>query len=1098
VSALFCDLVGFTAASEQADPEDLDRMLGAYFDVARAQIEAHGGVVEKFIGDAVVGVFGVQAAHEDDPERAVRAGLRIVEAAEGLHGVGGAPLRLRIGINTGEALVRVGIAAASGEGFVTGDAVNTAARIQAVAPAMGVAVGHPTYQATSTVFEYAELEPAEIRGKAEPVRIFQARAPRARLGTDLTRRHDGPYVGRGAELAALTEAFDSAIESESVRFVTVVGEPGMGKSRIVAELAGDVDGRHELFTWRQGRCLPYGDGIAFWALGEIVKAHAGILESDPPELAVAKLDGVLAAGVEREWLRQRLLPLLGIESSSPAERQELFTAWRRFLEQIAGERPTVLVFEDLHWADDSLLAFLDELVGASRAVPLLVVGTVRPELFERRPGALATATVIRLAPLAPEDAARLVSGLLGATMLPAELQQPILERTGGNPLFARELVGLLKDRDLLVPAGSSWQLREGAALPLPDSVQAVIAARLDTLDPVAKAAIGDAAVVGKVFWASAVASMSDRPLADVAPALDELVRRDLIAPVRRSSLQGEAEYAFGHVLVRDAAYGRLPRRGRAARHVAAARWIEARIGDRADDLADVLAHHYATALDLSRATGQADQAAELEPLALHYLTLAGERALGLDTSAALSHFQRALPLTPPGHPRRPRTLAGLGEACFHDERPADAFAALEEAIDGYRAAGDARGAARVTVTLSGAFSIDVTTRRLALLEQALALLEPLPPTPELVSVLAELADCEALHGRPEVGVPHAERALALAEQLGLGRHAPALGYRALCRAKLGDPRAFDDWPEAIALATEAGLAHVACHHMNNCAVYLTRRKGPAAGLELYEQGLAYAEARGIASWVSFISANLAGVYNALGQTERAEAIWAAQAKRAEATGNRRELMHVRVREITRLLDRGRLDLIDPATLEWLENQTGDTVTPKHNVNCLVPVMRARAGYGEAEAAVGLLLRMAAFPATEYIGSLPSLVRTALELGRPDVAERFVDQYDGTGETLPGFAPALEHSRALLAEERGDYEAAAACFADALERGRALGRIAPPPSSLLGLGRVLLALGRPTEAVEPLRAARDGFERLDMAPSVEEADTLLQEATTLTA
>ncbi len=268
VTSLFCDLVGFTAASEHADPEDVDRMLADYFAMARAQIESYGGVVEKFIGDAVVGVFGVPAAHEDDPERAVRAGLRIAELCDVLEGVDGAPLRLRIGINTGEALVRLGVPAASGEGFLTGDAVNTAARIQSVAPEMGVAVGLATYAATAKVFEYEELEPATLKGKSEPVRVFHAKNALARFGADLTRTHDTPFIGREIDLALLKGILDKTLAATSPQLVTVVGEPGLGKSRLVAELGAYIDSVPELITWRQGRCLPYGEGITFWGLGE--------------------------------------------------------------------------------------------------------------------------------------------------------------------------------------------------------------------------------------------------------------------------------------------------------------------------------------------------------------------------------------------------------------------------------------------------------------------------------------------------------------------------------------------------------------------------------------------------------------------------------------------------------------------------------------------------------------------------------------------------------------------------------------------------------------------------------------------------------------
>ena len=405
ITALFCDLVGFTAATESADPEDVDRMLSNYAAMARSRIEAYGGVVEKFIGDAVVGIFGIPAAHEDDPERAVRAGLRIAEDAEELEAVGGAPLRLRVGINSGETLVRLGITPGSGERLLVGDAINTASRIQSVAPEMGVAVGLAAYEATSSVFDYEELEPATLKGKVEPVRIFHAKATRAHLGTDLTRTHDTPFIGREIDLAILRGIFDKTVAATSVQLVTVVGEPGLGKSRIVAELGSYVDSKPDLITWRQGRCLPYGEGITYWALGEILKAHAGILESDTTSVAQAKLDLVLPQGEERAWFRQRLRPLLGIEATSSAVREELFTAWRRFLEYIAEQGPAVLVFEDLHWADESMLAVLEHLVEHAHGVALLVVVTTRPELFERYPNytsGLRNSIRINLTPLSED------------------------------------------------------------------------------------------------------------------------------------------------------------------------------------------------------------------------------------------------------------------------------------------------------------------------------------------------------------------------------------------------------------------------------------------------------------------------------------------------------------------------------------------------------------------------------------------------------------------------------------------------------------------------------------------------------------------------
>ena len=359
---------------------------------------------------------------------------------------------------------------------------------------MGVAVGLATYEATTVVFDYEELEPATLKGKAEPVRVFQPLAPRARFGTDLTRTHTSPFIGREIDLALLKGIFDKAVASSSVQLVTVVGEPGLGKSRIVAELFGYIDARPELVTWRQGRCLPYGEGITFWALGEIVKAHAGILESDPTRRRrPPSSTSCCPRATSEPGSASVCCHCSGSRHPPSAEREELFAAWRRFLEHIAEAEPTVLVFEDLHWADDALLAFLEHLADRAEGVPLLIVCTARPELYERHPdyaAGLRNTNSINLAPLSQEETARLVSALLDASVIPAELQQPILDRAGGNPLYAEEFVRLLQDRDLLVRKGSSWELREGAEVPFPESVRALIAARLDTLPPDAKSLIG--------------------------------------------------------------------------------------------------------------------------------------------------------------------------------------------------------------------------------------------------------------------------------------------------------------------------------------------------------------------------------------------------------------------------------------------------------------------------------------------------------------------------------------------------------------------------------------------------------------------------------
>ena len=466
VTVLFCDLVDFTARSDQADPEDVGALLRPYHARQRAEIERRGGTLDKFIGDGVMAVFGAPVAHEDDPERAVRCALGMLAAIQELNQARPSlDLAVRIGITSGEALVRLGPDKQT-EGVV-GDVVNTASRLQGVAPAGGVVVGETTFRATRRLFDYQELGPVQVKGKADPVPVWRLEGARSRTGIEAVRLTGAPFVGREAELDLLKGLFERTLADRTVRLVTVVGEPGVGKSRFVGELAAHVDARPDLVTWRQGRCLPYGDGITFWALGEIVKAEAGVLESDPPAQVRARLQAAVASLVgdpsECEWLRARLAPLLGIADPDAVkpERAELFAAWRRFVEAMAASRPLVLAFEDLHWADPAMLEFLRHLAERSEGLPLLIVATARPELLERHPGwgdAGPAATTIPLGALSDLETARLVAALVGRAVLPLGVQALLLERAGGNPLYAEEFARLLADQGLVVDD-------EAAALP---------------------------------------------------------------------------------------------------------------------------------------------------------------------------------------------------------------------------------------------------------------------------------------------------------------------------------------------------------------------------------------------------------------------------------------------------------------------------------------------------------------------------------------------------------------------------------------------------------------------------------------------------------
>ena len=641
VTTLFCDLVGFTRLSERHDPELVDAMLRRYYAAARRVIESYGGTVEKYVGDAVVAVFGVPTLHEDDPERAVRAGLRLVDEIDALPGIGGERIEARVGVNTGDVLVRLDVDPASGQGFLTGDAVNVAARLQSVAPPMTVAVGKATHAATNQVFSFDACHPVSLKGKSQPLEAWIATAPLVRTGADL-RSFTTSFVGRKPELGELLDLLDAASAQRSPRYALIVGEPGIGKSRLLAEFAHRLDARSTTVTWRQGRCLPFGSNVTFWALSEIVRDCAGILESDGVARAEARLETVLPEGEERAQMRARLRPLLGLQTEE-ASREENFAVWRQFLEGLARSGPTVLVVEDLHWADEAMLAFMDYLACSTAEVPLLVLATARPEVLELTgagAGYVAAVQRLPLGPLSGDETAQLLLVRLNATSLPVSLQAKLLERSGGNPLFAEELVRLLQDRGLLETRAGQTALKEGVELPTPDSIGALIAARLDLLSPERKALLADAAVVGRTFWVGAVATVGSLDRAEVFEGLHELIAKELVRPERDSSMEGEAEFSFVHALVCDVAYAQLTKADRAVKHAALAQWLEERTGGRTEDLAEVLAFHYGTALEMATSCGLDLEDELLEPTE-RYLALAGGRVAPLDATAAAAHFARA-------------------------------------------------------------------------------------------------------------------------------------------------------------------------------------------------------------------------------------------------------------------------------------------------------------------------------------------------------------------------------------------------------------------------------------------------------------------------
>jgi len=864
VTVLFADLVGFTSQSERLDPEDVRAILDGYHARLRHELERHGGTVEKFIGDAVMALFGAPVAHEDDPERAVRAALAIRDALADERAGGGRELHVRIGVTTGEALVRLGARPETGEGMAAGDVVNTAARLQSAAPVDGIVVDEATYRATERRIEFAAAEPVEAKGKSEPVPVWRVVGARSSFGHDVAETSRAGLVGREQEVAVLREALARVRRDREPQLVTLVGVPGIGKSRLVYELSRLVDDDPDLIVWRQGRCLPYGESASFRALGEVVKAQAGILETDSGAEAQAKLrhavSTLVADEAEASWLERQLAPLAGLagDYGAAVEREEAFTAWRRFIEALADEQPAVLVLEDLHWADDGLLDFVEHLADRAVGVPLLIVCVARPELLSRRSawgGGNPNSATISLSPLGDADIARLVAALIDRAVMPADVQAALLARAGGNPLYAEEFARLVLE------SGNGPADANG----LPSSVQAIIAARLDALDPGDKALVQDAAVIGKVFWRGGVAGLAGRDPADVERRLHELVRRQIVRPDRRSSVAGEPQYAFWHVLVRDVAYGQIPRAERARKHERAAAWIES-LSPELADRADLLAHHRLTALELARAAGR-DTDGLVGP-AREALRAAGQRSLALHSFAAAERsLGAALALWPETDSARPLVQLEYARAAFVVGSGRQELVAARDALV---AAGDLEHAAEAgTILAEAAWMAGEPEHTLEHVEHAAALLADRPESREKAYVLANLSRYLMLAGRGTEAIAIGREALAMAAALGLDElRAHALNNIGAARGSIGDLGGFGDLEESIALAERIGSPEAIRGYINLAAGY-GRNGDIRACHDVHRRGYELAERFGYRTRLRFLAAELCSDCYWLGRWDEA-------------------------------------------------------------------------------------------------------------------------------------------------------------------------------------------------------------------------------------
>jgi class 3 adenylate cyclase/tetratricopeptide (TPR) repeat protein len=1058
VSVLFADLVGFTARAESLDPEDVDAVLRPYHERLRTELERWGGTVEKFIGDAVVAVFGAPVAREDDPERAVRAALRIRDWATEQEEV-----EVRIAVNTGEALVSLDVRPETGEGFVSGDVVNTASRLQSAAPINGILVGEQTHRSTREVIDYREADAVIAKGKSEPVPVWEALQARSRFGVDVRQHGGGPLVGRTRELDALVAALDRVKAERAPQLLTLVGVPGIGKSRLVWELFAAIEGGDTLVYWRQGRSLPYGEGVSFWALAEIVKAQAGVLESDSPEAAGEKLDRAVADAIgeaDAEWVAAHLRPLIGIGASpdlAAGGREEAFAAWRRLFEALAERRPLVLVFEDLHFADDGLLDFIDELLEWTTDVPLLAVCTARPELLERRPawaGGKLNATTLALSPLADDDAARLVGSLLGRPVLPADVQAALLERAAGNPLYAEQFARLYVER------GSVDEIA------VPETLHGLIAARLDALAPEEKELLQDAAVMGKVFWTGAFG----RSEAALRGPLHALERKEFIRRERRPSIEGESEYAFRHLLVRDVAYGQIPRAARGERHRVTAEWIE-QLG-RPEDHAELVAHHYLTAIELTQAAG-GDVSALAAP-ARAAASAAGDRAFALNAwTAALAFYEQALELCSEEAAERPRLLLAQGRAAHAVGRD-DARALLDAAAGGLREAHDNAGAAEAEIILYEAEWMR-GQRDLAFvhLEQALALVADEEPSRVKATVLSQAARFSMLAGRHDAAIELSSQALEMAETLGLEEiRADALISLGPARLRTGDPRGRDELERGVEIARRIG-SHLLARGLINLAVSHwgldTRR-----ALELHEEAGQAAERMGQAFHRLYVRGGRATYLFFLGRWD--EALAMAETFIAEAAESPHYLLPVnlRVRAAIRLSRdddlTGALADIELAVDQARRNRDPQAIYP--NLTFYADLLYRTGRGDEARAIVHEIFDH--WDAGEPLVGSPLVDEIAMlrEVAGPARTRQLVDT-----------RAASPRRNAALASADGDFLRAAEGYA------RHGGVYEEARARVLGAEQ-LVAQGRRSEADAQLERALEVFRSLGAMRDVREAEALL--------
>ncbi len=1096
VSVLFADLVGFTAASEGRDAEETRELLSRYFDLARTLIARYGGTVEKFIGDAVMAVWGTPVATESDAERAVRAALDLVASVPDLDPA----LRARAGVLTGEAAVTLG---AEGEGMVAGDLVNTASRIQSAAEPGTVLVGEVTRRSSEQAIVYESAGEEQLKGKAEPVVLWRALRVVSGVGGMLKSAGlEAPFVGRERELKLIKELFHGCAAERRAHLISVSGIAGIGKSRLAWEFYKYFDGIIERVWWHRGRCLAYGEGVAYWALADMVRMRCVIGEEEEPASARQKLAATLEEHVldaeERAFVQPRLAHLLGLEDGSAGDRQDLFAAWRLFFERLADSNPVVLAFEDLQWADKGLLDFIEYLLEWSRDYPVCVITLARPELQERRPGWGARQrnfSSLYLEPLAQGAMQELLEGLVPG--LPEQLRDQILARAQGVPLYAVETVRMLLDRGLLTQDGPVYTPKgEIQKLEVPETLHALIAARLDGLSSEERRLLQDGAVLGKTFTSSALTTLAGVPESELEPLLAGLVRKEVLGVQSDPRSPERGQYGFLQDLVRHVAYEMLSKRERKARHLAAAAHLETAFAD-SDEVAEVLAFHYMAAVE---AAPEAEDAGAIRAKAREMLARAGERAGSLGAPEEGQHYyaQAAALAEDPLH--EASLLEHSGRLAIKSNRLAEARARLERAISLYAEAGEVRGTARASAALA---EVDRSEGRLeeaaARLEQAVAQLEEGKPSSELAAALAELGRMRVLAGHNEDAIAPLEQALILAERLQLPEvFVEALTSKAvslMLQGRLLEARI--QLQAASELAQAEQLYASELRAMNNLGVVLEASDRYAESVELGVRAVALARRRGDRRWESNWRIGELSALFLLGRWDDMLAVAAEEEPLAVGENTRSELLAVALVHCERG-DLGTADTLLAGDEGLRESEVSQLRANYARVEARLLRAHGRPAEALAAAEWGLAhldelvitdayIKAALIEASEAAFALSDLDKVEELLAIPEALD--------PGQLTPLLQAHASRLRARLDAARGGHDWVDERFSTATALFREFGFTFHRAVTQLEHAEWLSRQRREDEADPLLSEARETFERLGAKPWLERLDATHEGART---